>query len=118
VTAERCEVTRGAARITARVQGAGPPAVLVPSLGRAGSDFGDLATRFTEVVGVPPGTYLTDWRMTVAAELLADPDLTVAAVARRVGYADAFGFSEAFKRRTGQSPSHLRRTLHPADASP
>lgn len=48
MTAERCEVTRGAARITARVQGAGPPAVLVPSLGRAGSDFDDLAMRLAE----------------------------------------------------------------------
>jgi AraC-like DNA-binding protein len=67
-----------------------------------------LAKRFTEVVGTPPATYLTDWRMTEAKELLADHDRTVAAVARAVGYADAFGFSQAFKRHTGQSPTEFR----------
>ncbi|CAM5236728.1 AraC family transcriptional regulator [Streptomyces californicus] len=53
--------------------------------------------------------YLTEWRMTLAADLLTRPELTVAAVARRVGYADAFGFSAAFKRVRGESPSAFRR---------
>lgn len=66
------------------------------------------ATRFAAKVGVPPLTYLTDWRMTVAADLLASSNATVAAVARQVGYADAFGFSAAFKRVHGISPSECR----------
>ncbi len=49
------------------------------------------------------------WRMTLAADLLTRPELRVAAVARRVGYADAFGFSSAFKRLRGESPSAYRR---------
>jgi AraC-like DNA-binding protein len=64
-----------------------------------------LARRFTELVGEPPLTYLTDLRMSLAADLLTEPDATVAAVARRVGYADAFSFSTAFKRERGTSPS-------------
>jgi pyruvate dehydrogenase E2 component (dihydrolipoamide acetyltransferase) len=32
-------------------------------------------------------------------------------VARRIGYADAFGFSAAFKRRTGMSPTEYRTAL-------
>jgi len=64
-----------------------------------------LARRFTELTGESPLAYLTDVRMTVAADLLAEPGATVAAVARRVGYADAFSFSAAFKRERGTSPS-------------
>ncbi|MEW1614021.1 cupin domain-containing protein [Streptomyces sp. NPDC088744] len=44
------------------------------------------------------------------------PELTVAAVARRVGYADAFGFSAAFKRLRGESPSAYRREAAAAGA--
>ncbi|MGW0523369.1 AraC family transcriptional regulator [Crossiella sp. NPDC003009] len=64
-----------------------------------------LARRFTELVGEPPLTYLTGWRMALAADLLRDPDETVARVAKRVGYADGFAFSSAFKRTRGVSPS-------------
>ncbi|MCP2250322.1 AraC family transcriptional regulator [Lentzea aerocolonigenes] len=74
----------------------------------AGVSRTTLTGRFARLVGVPPLTYLTEWRMTVAADLLADPSRTVAAVARQVGYADAFGFSAAFKRVHGFSPSECR----------
>ncbi|VFA96671.1 Bacillibactin transport regulator [Nocardia cyriacigeorgica] len=67
-------------------------------------------TRFTASVGQSPAAYLTEWRLTLAADLLAHSELTVAAIARRVGYADAFGFSSAFKRVRGMSPSAYRRT--------
>ncbi|KOX14076.1 AraC family transcriptional regulator [Nocardiopsis sp. NRRL B-16309] len=78
---------------------------------RAGVSRTTLAKRFTELVGEGPVTYLTRWRMTLAADLLARPELTVAAVARRVGYADAFGFSAAFKRVRGVSPTAFRQGL-------
>lgn len=74
----------------------------------AGVSRTTLAGRFARLVGVPALTYLTEWRMAVAADLLADPSATVASVARRVGYADAFGFSAAFKRVHGFSPSECR----------
>ncbi|SFR23114.1 AraC-type DNA-binding protein [Lentzea waywayandensis] len=67
-----------------------------------------LAGRFAKLVGVPPLTYLTEWRMALAADLLAESSATVASVARKVGYADAFGFSAAFKRVHGFSPSTCR----------
>ncbi|GAA1079133.1 AraC family transcriptional regulator [Nocardiopsis composta] len=81
---------------------------------RAGVSRTTLAKRFTELVGQGPVAYLTEWRMTLAADLLSRPDLTVAAVARRVGYADAFGFSAAFKRVQGASPTAYRHALAPA----
>ncbi|MFH9265912.1 AraC family transcriptional regulator [Streptomyces sp. NPDC017546] len=82
---------------------------------RAGVSRTTLAKRFTELVGEGPVAYLTAWRMTLAADLLTRPELTVAAVARRVGYADAFGFSAAFKRLRGESPTAFRRAASAAD---
>ncbi|NEA30782.1 AraC family transcriptional regulator [Streptomyces sp. SID13031] len=66
-----------------------------------------LARRFTDLTGESPLGYLTDLRMTLAADLLAEPGASVGAVARRIGYADAFSFSAAFKRERGVSPSNL-----------
>lgn len=68
------------------------------------------ARRFAELVGQPPLLYLTEWRMTIAADLLRTPGAIVAAVARRVGYADGFAFSNAFKRVRGMPPSDLARS--------
>jgi AraC-like DNA-binding protein len=67
-----------------------------------------LARRFTELVGEPPMTYLTGWRLALAADLLREPDATVGAVARQVGYASPFALSTAFKRVHGISPREHR----------
>ncbi|THV30254.1 AraC family transcriptional regulator [Glycomyces paridis] len=79
--------------------------------GEAGVSRALLAKRFNEIMGAPPLAYLTERRMELAEELLADPDRTVAQVARSVGYADQFGFSNAFKRRKGMSPSAYREEV-------
>lgn len=76
---------------------------------RTGVSRSTLAKRFADLVGEPPLTYLTHRRMALAADLLAGRDKTVAEVARAVGYADAFGFSAAFKRIRGANPSEFRR---------
>jgi AraC-like DNA-binding protein len=68
-----------------------------------------LARRFTELVGEPPMTFLTGWRLALAADLLREPDATVGAVARQVGYGSAFALSAAFKRVRGVSPRDHRR---------
>ncbi|WP_194819869.1 AraC family transcriptional regulator [Nocardia sp. XZ_19_385] len=67
-----------------------------------------LARRFTELVGEPPMAYLTSWRLSLAADLLADTDCTVESIARRVGYGSAFALSAAFKRHFGVSPRDFR----------
>ncbi|MEV7794121.1 AraC family transcriptional regulator [Streptomyces sp. NPDC087512] len=66
------------------------------------------AKRFTEIMGRPPLTYVTECRMDEAEALLSDTDLAIAQIAKSVGYADAFGFSAAFKRHRGLSPSVFR----------
>lgn len=66
------------------------------------------AKRFAAVMGQPPLAYLTAARMDEAEELLTDTDLTIAQIAKSVGYADPFGFSAAFKRHRGLSPTAFR----------
>ncbi|MEV4559792.1 AraC family transcriptional regulator [Kitasatospora sp. NPDC049285] len=72
-----------------------------------------LARRFTDLVGEPPMSYLTDWRLAHAADLLTEPDATLDAVARRVGYGSGFALSAAFKRVRGISPHHHRTGTAP-----
>jgi AraC-like DNA-binding protein len=67
-----------------------------------------LAHRFTDLVGEPPMTYLTGWRLALAADLLREPDATVGSVARQVGYSSSFALSTAFKRVRGLSPREHR----------
>lgn len=75
----------------------------------AGMSRAAFATRFTTLVGEPPITYLTGWRMALGADLLRNTEATVATVAHKVGYDDPFAFSVAFKRARGVSPSTWRR---------
>jgi AraC-like DNA-binding protein len=67
-----------------------------------------LARRFSELVGEPPMAFLTGWRLALAADLLREPDSTIGAVARKVGYGSAFALSTAFKRAYGISPKEHR----------
>ncbi|WP_348650343.1 AraC family transcriptional regulator [Verrucosispora sp. WMMA2044] len=68
-----------------------------------------LARRFTRQVGEPPLTYLTRWRLNLAARKLRDTALPVAAIAHQVGYTSEFAFSRAFTRAHGRPPGRYRR---------
>jgi AraC-like DNA-binding protein len=57
-------------------------------------------------------TFLKNWRMALAADLLCMPDETVGTVADKVGYSSAFAFSAAFKRVRGISPQNHRTQTH------
>ena len=74
---------------------------------RVGVSRAAFARRFTTLVGEPPMSYLTGWRIALAADLRESDD-TTESIARRVGYADAFGFSVAFKRLRGVTPTGHR----------
>ena len=81
--------------------------------GAVGISRAALARRFTELVGEPPMSYLTGWRLTLAADLLREPNTTLAAVAHQVGYGTPFALSAAFKRVHGISPQEHRIAVHP-----
>ncbi|MBL7498099.1 AraC family transcriptional regulator [Frankia sp. CNm7] len=74
----------------------------------AGVSRAALARRFTALVGEPPMSYLTGWRIALAADLLRETDHTVGTIAKKVGYANAFALSVAFKRLRGTRPSDHR----------
>jgi AraC-like DNA-binding protein len=75
----------------------------------SGASRASLARRFQDLVGEAPMTFLKNWRMALAADLLCQPDETVGTVAEKVGYATPFAFSAAFKRVRGISP-HAHRS--------
>lgn len=81
----------------------------VASLAAAvGASRAAFARRFTILVGQPPMTYLTHWRLDVAADLLRDTDATIECIARQVGYANAFALTVAFKRVRSVTPRQHR----------
>ncbi|MEV0263981.1 AraC family transcriptional regulator [Streptomyces sp. NPDC050617] len=67
------------------------------------------AARFRSVSGVPPLTYLHDWRMRLAAHALVHRDVPVGQVGLSIGYASESSFSTAFKRTFGTTPLRYRR---------
>ncbi|WP_409239288.1 AraC family transcriptional regulator [Streptomyces sp. PA5.6] len=75
---------------------------------RSGISRAAFAERFHRLVGSPPMAYLAEWRICRAADLLADGDATVAAVARQVGYSSSYALSAAFKRTLGIRPTEHR----------
>ena len=64
--------------------------------------------RFKTVAGVPPLTYLLNWRMRLADRALRTESVRVAALALSLGYTSESAFSNAFKRTVGMSPKRYR----------
>ena len=86
---------------------------------RVASSRRQLQRAFDEVGHTSFRTYLTNFRMDRAAELLAGTDLPVRDVADAVGYRQPAQFAKAFRRRHGCSPSEYRalpRQVHGAGA--
>lgn len=74
------------------------------------------ATHLTRLVrgqwGVPPMRYVARLRIARAADLLTVSPLSVAEVARAVGFVDPYHFSRRFKQITGHAPMHYRAANH------
>ena len=68
------------------------------------------AKRFKERVGQTMFGYLTALRMQRAQILLRESDLSLYAVANRVGYQSDLAFTKAFKRLLGVTPTIYRKT--------
>lgn len=83
----------------------------VQSLAReAGLSRSAFARQFTQKIGEAPLTYLTRWRMILAARLILNTGTALAQVAEHVGYDSEFALSRAFKRAFGVAPANYRRT--------
>ena len=66
------------------------------------------SARFTELVGEPPMTYLTRWRMLRATRLLKN-EVSMETIAEVLGYESEAAFRKAFKREIGIPPAQYRR---------
>ena len=64
---------------------------------------------FQQALGQAPMTYLSDWRMTLARDLLLVQDTTLAEIAGRVGYSSVYSFATAFHRHHGEPPGRWRQ---------
>ena len=67
-----------------------------------------LVERFTRYLSEPPMTYLTRWRLQLAARSLECTSRGVAEIAGEVGYESEAAFNRAFKREFGQPPGRYR----------
>ncbi|WP_435978460.1 helix-turn-helix transcriptional regulator [Psychrobacter sp. DM4] len=65
--------------------------------------------RFKDVVGIPPLTYLTDYRLRLGARHLRLQHSSIAQIGEMVGYSSNSTFSQAFRRVYEISPSEYRR---------
>ncbi|PIY48354.1 MAG: AraC family transcriptional regulator, partial [Armatimonadetes bacterium CG_4_10_14_3_um_filter_59_10] len=67
-----------------------------------------LSRAFRNATGCSPLDYLVRVRIHHAMELLKEADLSIAEVARRVGFADSNYFSRQFRALVGSSPRGYR----------
>ena len=67
------------------------------------------AERFAGTLGMPPISYLTQWRMLLAGQRLRESSETIAQIAASVGYESESTFSRAFTREKGLAPGAWRR---------
>ena len=70
---------------------------------------------FSSVFNIEAGksfiSYLTDYRMDIAAEMILNTDEKSYTIAEKVGYLDANYFSYVFKKKFGVSPSKYRASV-------
>ncbi|PPB83763.1 AraC-like DNA-binding protein [Mycetohabitans endofungorum] len=64
--------------------------------------------RFVVATGMTPVRYLTQLRMRLAAQWVAQDRQQIESVAYRLGYGSLAAFSRAFKRMNGRPPGALR----------
>lgn len=71
-----------------------------------------LHRRFAAVAGMSPTAFVIERRLDRAAQLLRGTDLTLEAIADRLGYRDVFFFAKQFKDKRGVTPGQYRQTIH------
>ncbi|QUL36872.1 AraC family transcriptional regulator [Erythrobacter sp. JK5] len=80
--------------------------LLASEVGMSRSSFAD---RFSELLGMGPMSYLSEWRLQKALSLLEDTRCSVQQAAAGTGYQSPAAFTRAFTSRFGCSPRELKR---------
>lgn len=98
---------RAEARLSADLRGALPIPALAAELNL---DHARFRKEFRRLTGLPPAAWRLRRRLDAAqTALIEEPGLTLAELAERLGFCDAFEFSKIFRRHCGLSPSAFRR---------
>jgi AraC-like DNA-binding protein len=77
---------------------------------QAGMSRSLFCSEFKRMVGETPLSYLTNWRIIKARELLATTKGNISEVAIDVGYQSEAAFNRIYKKKTGETPARYRRT--------
>ena len=72
---------------------------------------------FTKFTGKTPSKYIRDYRISLAKQLLRNPNLSISVVGKKVGYPDQFHFSKIFRQATGMSPRNLELVIAEGDSN-
>lgn len=75
-----------------------------------GLSEGSLRRKFKAATGTSLHGYVLQQRMVQARTLLAETDLPIKTIARRLGYANVYFFSRQFKQMTGAPPATFRQS--------
>lgn len=82
--------------------------------GRAAMSRATFIRRFSQATGMAVGEFITGLRMAVAADMLADGDRPVSAIAAAVGYRSESAFGRAFRQATETTPARFRASTRRA----
>jgi AraC-like DNA-binding protein len=77
--------------------------------GLANMSRSGFALTFKKKVGLSPLTYLMNWRMQIACELLRGGDESLFTIANAIGYSSESAFSAAFAKTVKCRPGAYRR---------
>lgn len=67
------------------------------------------AERFSELIGMSPMAYLSEWRLQKALSLLDDSRCSIQQVAMQTGYQSPAAFTRAFSSKFGSPPTEYRK---------
>ncbi|HEV2345318.1 MAG TPA: helix-turn-helix transcriptional regulator, partial [Actinocrinis sp.] len=81
--------------------------------GRASMSRATFIRRFSGATGMAVGEFMTGLRMAIAADMLAEGDRSVSAIAAAVGYRSESAFGRAFRLATATTPARFRTNTRP-----
>lgn len=76
---------------------------------KAGMSHSRFSARFREVLGESVMSYVLNWRMNLAARLLAETSINIDTIASRVGYENPSSFHRTFAKSFGDPPARWRK---------
>lgn len=77
----------------------------------AGMSRTSFVTKFSKCMSTTPLNYVTQWRMQIAKQLLADTSAAIIEIAGDVGYQSEAAFGRVFKKHFSVAPATYRREL-------